>query len=343
MLNVGIIGLGFMGMTHLKIYTDHPGANLVAVADTVKKRLKGDLSGIQGNILGPGETFDFSDIKTYDTVDGILDDPEVDLVSICLPTFLHAENVIKALEKGKHVLCEKPMALSETDLDAMLTAERSAPGRLMIGQCLRFAPEYHIAREIVQTGELGSFRGARFERRSALPTWGGWLRDETKSGGAIIDLSIHDIDFVQYLLGVPQSVLAVGHADLEKGFDYYQGLLRFGDACVNIEGTWYHEGDFPFNAAFDIICDDGTVSFRLGHKKPLTIYRANGHTDKPHIDSRDGYYNEIDYFLEHLKSGREIERCTPRQTACSVRLGLLLKRSRAEGGKEFAVPTDWQT
>ena len=74
----------------------------------------------------------------------------------------------------------------------------------------------------------------------------------------------------------------------------------------------------------------------------MTIYRANGRNDNPRIDSRDGYYNEVDYFLERIESGRDIERCPPGQTALSVRLELLLKRSRAEGGKELEVPAAWR-
>ncbi len=337
MVKVGIIGLGFMGLTHLKVYRDHPRAKLVAVADQVKKRLEGDLSGVQGNIMGPGERFDFSDINTYETIEGILEDPEVELVSVCLPTFAHAEVTRRALEMGKNVLCEKPMALREEDLDSMLEAARAGSGRLMIAQCVRFWPEYVRAREIIQSGEIGAVRAARFERRSAFPTWGGWLGDESKSGGAIVDLSIHDIDFAHYLLGLPETVRAEGAVDLEKTYDWYQGTLKFGDVAVSIEGSWYHQGDFPFNAAFDILCDGGTISFSLGLQRPLTVFRADGSSEQPTLLEGDGYYHEIDYFLRCIEENRDPEESPPEASASSVRLALLLKESRARGGEQLPV------
>ena len=342
MVKVGILGLGFMGLTHLKVYREHPHAKLVAVADQVKERLEGDLSGVVGNFMEAGERFDFSGVNTHETVDGLLDDPEVELVSICLPTFTHAEITRKALAKGKHVLCEKPMALREDDLDSMLEAARSSPGLLMIAQCIRFWPEYHRARALIRSGSLGEPRAARFERRSAFPTWGGWLGDESKSGGAIVDLSIHDIDFAHHTFGLPDTVRANGFVDLEKTVDYYQGTLRFGNVPVSIEGSWYPRGDYPFNAGFDILCDEGVLSFNIGLERPLTIFRVDGSSEKPTLAKGDGYSQEIDYVLECIEKGAKPDHSPPEESALSVRLALLLKESRQRDGVEMQVPESWR-
>jgi predicted dehydrogenase len=337
MVKVGIIGLGFMGLTHLKVYQTHPRARLVAVADQVKKRLQGDLSGIQGNTMGPGERFDFSKLRAYETVEGILDDADVEMVSVCLPTSAHAGVATKALAKGKHVLCEKPMALVEPDLEAMLAAAKKAKGLLMVAQCIRFWPEYAAARDLILGGKLGAVRSARFERRSAFPTWGGWLGDESQSGGAIVDLSIHDIDFARHVFGLPRSVRAEGHADLSKRFDTYQGTLKYPGFAVQIEGSWYHPGEYAFNAGFDIVLDGGTISFSIGLKRPLTIYHGDGRSETPKLPDGDGYFHEIEYFLRCIEEKRRPERSPPEESAQSVRLALLLKQSRAGGGAELPV------
>lgn len=337
MTNVGIIGLGFMGLTHLRTYEKNPRARIVAVADQVKKRLEGDLSDVQGNTMGPGEKYDFSRMRTYETVDGILDDSEVELVSICLPTFTHAEITRKALARGKHVLCEKPMALTAADVDAMVEAAGASEGRLMVAQCIRFWPDYARAREIIRSGAVGQVRGARFERRSAFPTWGGWLGDESRSGGAIVDLSIHDIDFAHHLLGVPDRLRAEGHVNLDRTYDYYQGTLRFGDVPVSIGGAWYHQGEYPFSCSFDILCDDATLSFSSATERRLTVFHADGRKEEPTLAAGDGYEHEIAYFLDCLEKSRDPEVSPPEESATSVKLALLLRDSRARGGVEIDV------
>jgi len=154
MVKVGIIGLGFMGRMHLEDYQKHPEVKIVAVSDTIAKKLKGDLSG-GGNISTEKDIFDFTGIRTYEEADELIADEDVDLVDICLPTHLHAEFTIKALNKGKHVLCEKPMAGCLEECDSMIEAAEKAGKKLMIGQCLRFWPEYEVLKDYVENGKMG--------------------------------------------------------------------------------------------------------------------------------------------------------------------------------------------
>lgn len=342
MVKTGIIGLGFMGLTHLRAYQNHPGVRLVAVADQVEERLAGDLSGVQGNSMAPGERHDFSKLNTYREAVDLIRDPEVELVSICLPTSLHRELTVLALKEGKHVLCEKPMALSAEDLEQMMEADAKSSGKLMIAQCIRFWPEYRRAREIVHSGVLGSVLGARLERRSALPTWGGWLMREELSGGMILDLSIHDIDFTQHLLGVPDYVRATGSCDIEGGHDVYQAEMNYGEASVYIEGGWIFPGEYPFSMAFEILCEKGVLSFHTGLERPLTIFHADGKKEVPEVAEGDGYSGEIDYFVRCIQEDRDPELSPPSESAMSVRLGHLLKLSREKRGVIQEVPEEWR-
>jgi predicted dehydrogenase len=338
-VKVGIVGLGFMGLTHLRAYRDHPRARLVAVSDQIEKRLAGDLSGVQGNFLAKGERYDFSGVSTYTTIDGIVDDPEVELLSVCLPSPFHREVTERALARGKHVLCEKPMALSAEDVDAMVAAAAASRGTLMVAQCIRFWPDYRKAREIAISGEIGRVVSARFSRLSPLPTWGGWLLDPAMSGGMILDLSIHDIDFAQHLLGMPETVRATGAADIAGGggYDYFQGTLSWGDVSVLVEAGWLFRGAYPFAMSFDIVCEGGVLSYHSGMNRSLTLYRKDGKREAPKLAPGDGYAGEIDYLLRAIAAGTRPELSPPEESAASVKLGLLLRESRETGGKEIAV------
>ena len=342
MVKVGIIGLGFMGVTHLRAYMENPRVKLVAVADQVKARLEGDLSGVQGNIKGPGEKFDFSGLNTYETVEGLLGDPAVELVSICLPTPAHREVVEKALASGKHVLCEKPMALTVEDVDTMVETARASSSRLMIAQCIRFWPDYRKAREIVESGELGKVLSARFERMSCQPTWGGWLMDEKASGGMIVDLSIHDIDFAHHLLGAPDTVRAHGACDIPAGYDYSNVTMIHGGVPVKIEGGWLFPGEYPFSMAFDILCEKGILSFHSAQDRRLTVFKADGGNYRPDLRPGDGYAGEIDYLIDCIEKDEDPALSPPHESAISVKLALLAKESRERGGEELTVPAEWR-
>ena len=167
-MKIGVIGLGFMGGTHLQAMARIPRAELVAVMDQDETRLSGDLSSIQGNLGGPGARMDFSKVRRYRSIDAILADPEIETIDICLPTFLHASVAIQALQAGKHVLCEKPMALDGSDADAMITEADHARCVLMVAQVLRFFPAYRELYRLVKSGELGRIHSAFF-RSCALP------------------------------------------------------------------------------------------------------------------------------------------------------------------------------
>lgn len=138
----------------------------------------------------------------YERADELIADKDVDLVSVCLPTHLHAEFAIKALKKGKHVFCEKPMAGSLEECDSMIEVAEKAGRKLMIGQCLRFWPEYELLKDYVENGKLGKLTGLFCFRGGGTPIWsaGNWLLQKDKSGGVLLDQHIHDIDTVNFLM-----------------------------------------------------------------------------------------------------------------------------------------------
>ena len=139
-LQVGIAGIGFMGVTHYGAINSLKGIRVAAIAESDPVKRTGDWSGVRGNFGSGGGKVDLSKIRVYEDYRGMARDPELDLLDLCLPTPLHAKAAIYCLEHGKHVLCEKPIALTLKDADAMLAAAKSAGRHLFVGQVLRYFP-----------------------------------------------------------------------------------------------------------------------------------------------------------------------------------------------------------
>ena len=150
LVKIGIAGLGFMGATHLNAYSKIPDVKIAAVYSNNERALSGDLTQIGGNLNRNYGVHDFFAVRKYREWRDLIEDPRVDAIDICLPTDLHASVAIAALEADKHVLCEKPMALSAEDCDRMIAAAEKRNRVLMIGQVLRFWPEYRYLEHFVK-------------------------------------------------------------------------------------------------------------------------------------------------------------------------------------------------
>ncbi len=335
-MRIAVLGLGFMGSTHLKAYKKIPEAEVVAVASNVEKQLTGDLSDIQGNIGGPGEKMDFSALKKYRDPLEAVKNPEVEAVDICLPTGQHAAVAIAALRAGKHVLVEKPMALDAATADCIVE-EAARSGRiLMAAQVLRFTPSYRAAAEMVRSGRLGAVHAAIFRRRCAAPAWSKWLNDPSASGGGVFDLLIHDVDYCIQLFGYPEAVSATGYENMSRGVDWILGSLHYpGIGAVAITGGWHHPKAFPFSMQYNIVAEGGTLEFDSAGT-PLTLYGADGTEKKIELPDVDGYEEEIRYFVECASRGRKPELCPPEQSAAAVKLTALMVQSRRRNGERIA-------
>jgi predicted dehydrogenase len=336
LMRIAVFGLGFMGSTHLKAWKNVKGATLFAVADETEKRLTGDLSDIQGNIGGPGEKMDFSQVRKYRTTPEALADAEIEAVDICLPTDQHVPVAVAALRAGKHVLVEKPLALDAAGADQVLAAAAKSGKVLMTGQVCRFNPAYHAAAQMLRSGSLGEVRSALLRRRCAAPAWSKWMHKPEISGGGVFDLLIHDVDACLYAFGAPQSVSAIGYEGMARGIDFIEARLQYANgATVIITGGWHHPRSYPFSMEFTVNAEGGTLEYSSAGR-PLTIYRADGETDTPSLPDPDIFQEEIEYFLECAKTGRKPERCPPEESAQAVKLMRLMLESRSRKGETIA-------
>jgi predicted dehydrogenase len=324
-----------MGSTHLKALANIPQAELAAVMDFNEARLSGDLSGIQGNIGGPGVQMDFSKAARYRSYEEAVRDPNVEAVDVCLPTNLHAPVTLAALRAGKHVLTEKPMALTGADCDAMIAEAEEQRRVLMVAQVLRYVPSYQRLGELMQSGRLGAVRSAFFRRRCAAPTWGPWEFDATQSGGGIFDLLIHDVDMCLHLFGVPEAVCALGYEDLKGGIDSIVAHLHYPDiGVVTMTGGWHHIGEYPFSMEYTVVADGGTVEYSSAGR-PAKLYAADGRCEALPEPEVDVYGAEIAYFVECCRTGSPPVECPPEESARAVRLTLLMLESRNRKGEKL--------
>ncbi len=320
-IKVGIIGIGFMGSTHFHIHKNNKYSEVVAICDVNKKKQNGDWTEIVGN-LG-GDEFDntkvsLKGVKSYAKYMDLINDPEVEYVDICVPTFLHKEIALAALKAGKHVQCEKPMATNSKDAKAMVDAAKKTKKFLMIGHCIRFWPEYAYTQELISKNKYGKVLAAHFNRASVFPKYAtkNWYSEQKQSGGAALDLHIHDVDYSNWLFGMPQSVCSsgfYGHSMKDANVQVstiaknknVQNLTIHGDL-----GQW--EG-FPFDMSFKITCEKATISF---DHNGFVIYEkaqypAKAKVKKPKVAATTGWHKEIEYYTQCVINNKKPTICTP--------------------------------
>jgi predicted dehydrogenase len=318
-MRLGIVGLGFMGSTHLKAARAVPGLEIGAVVSRDERKLAGDFREIRGNNGDPGGSVDLAGVTPYREIGDLLADASIDAVDICLPTGMHERVTIEALRAGKHVIVEKPMTLDGASAERM-TAEAERQGRvLMAAQVIRFWPEYAALRETLESGRLGALRGAIFRRRCAAPSWGTW------EGGGAFDLLIHDFDFALHLRGLPEAVAATGYADDAAGIDLLHATLFYPDgADVLITGGWLNRGSYPFSMEFTATFDRDSVEFSTAS--------GAGVMDGP---PGAAYTAELAYFARCC-AGEPNRLCPPVESAAAIKLLRLALAARERRGEKIA-------
>lgn len=336
MKRIAIVGFGFMGRTHLGAWRKCPGAKVVAVCDSnlaqIGAKVVGNIKGAADNSALPAGARVWADFDEMLAAGGF------DVVDITLPTPLHARMSIAALEAGYHVLCEKPMALSLRDCDAMLAAAKKARRTLLVAQCVRFFPAYMWLADAVRSGKYGKVVAADFTRFMSAPKWspkgGSWLLDESKSGGLYVDAHVHDADYISSVFGMPKSVRSVAHRSAHGYVDHTTTVYSYADGKVVTSDSSFAATDaLTWDAAARVFFERATVFLGDAYKTPLAVYPAGGKPFSPRLGSRSGYEEEVRYFLA-LAEGRAPKRAVleARDARDSIAL-VLAERKSAETGR----------
>lgn len=335
MVNVGIVGLGFMGKMHFRCYNALKNVKIAAICDIDEKKFT-DIGGTAGNIGGAEKPLDLAGISLYADFDKMLSGAKLDAVSITLPTYLHCEYTLKALKAGLHTFCEKPMAMTVSDCQKMVDAAKVSRRILQVGHCIRFWPEYAKLKEIIDSGKYGKVLAATFQRLSLTPTWSwkNWLMDKNKSGGAALDLHIHDSDYVQYLFGMPKEVFSRGVKGPSGDYDHIVTSFIYNDGkVITAEGGWIMKPGFGFEMSFDVMLEKVTISYDCTRSPVFKIAPAKGEVIIPKISKGDGYSIELEHFIKAV-SGESVSKIiTPKDSLNSVKIVLSEKKSCAAATK----------
>lgn len=331
-VGVGVIGLGFMGWRHIAAYRAARDAGfpceLRAVCDSDPGRWE---AGAAAGNLGVGDAA-MSDserhgVRVYGGVDELLRDPAVGLVSICTYTETHVELALRALEAGKHVLVEKPIAVRAAEVRRLADAAARASTLCMPAMCMRFWPGWEWLHDRVRDGSLGRVRSAAFMRLGSPPGWAsGFYDDYSRSGGALVDLHIHDTDFVVWCFGRPRSVASAG------SLMHVTTLYRYGEggpAPVSAEGGWGLAPSAGFRMRYVVCFDGGTAEFDLSKSPALVLYTAEG-SRGIELPAGTGYDGEVRHIVGVIASGGRELRATMEEAA--VVAEVLESERRGVGG-----------
>ena len=296
MTKVAIVGVGGMGATHYNLYRDMKDVELTALVDVEPDRVT--------------ERAAACGARAYTDMADMLERETPDIVDICTPSYLHCEQSLAAMEKGCHVITEKPAGLHREDVTRMFRCAEEHHVFFMVAQVLRFFPEYHWLKNAIASRELGQLLHMNMYRTGCGPVscWNGWMFDKEKSGLVPYDLHIHDIDFAVYALGKPDDVRT--YELLGSAGHYVETALTYGGARVNAKAAWYN-GNAPFQMGFDALFEGGYAE--LANDK-LTLYpNGAGPVDlsstpvtggsEINVANTSGYHNELRYFIECVRAG----------------------------------------
>lgn len=303
MVKVGLIGCGSMGSNHANCYEAlKERVQLVAIADLDQEKAKGVAERFGAAVYANGEE--------------LINNADVDIVDICLPTFLHTPHAVMAMEKGRHVFMEKPVCRNMEEADLLLKTLEKTGMKMQIGQVIRFWDEYVWLKKAVKEGTYGKLVSAVFSRLSSNPKWGweNWFNKPELSGTMATDLHIHDVDYIRYLMdGEPDTIYSRATRDKDGVLQQLFTTYEYGDAVITSEGCWDYPDDFPFQMTYRAKMEKATAVF---DGSVLTVYPEEGGKFSPeiqaefmqnedigiNISNQGAYYNELKHFVNCVEN-----------------------------------------
>lgn len=310
MLRIGLVGVGGISGAHIPAWKEMENAELVAICDIRTERLE-----------------KYPDIKHYTDYDEMLANEKFDIIDICLPTYLHADFAVKAMEKGINVICEKPISLKEEDVERVYSTAKKNNVKFMVAQVLRFWPEYELLKEIYDSKKYGELLSGTMIRLGCYPkwSWDGWMMDEKRSGMTPFDLHIHDLDFMVYAFGMPK--VAYQYRSKRPEQDFISLSYDFGKFSINSEASWY-ASDYPFTAEFRFQFENALVAnengkmviFLKDNQKIDLSEDAEGDTGDINLPKSDAYANEIKYFANCVENDLPVDKVKPEELSCVLRI-----------------------
>jgi len=322
-MKIAIIGFGFMGRTHAINLVQTEGHELCAIVNKTPPEIFLNTSG--GNLnTGELDTERLKEIPYFEDTAECLKAIRPDAAIICVPTLFHAETTRLCLEQGCHVLLEKPICLDPEQAEEMIVLAKAKQRTFMVAHCLRFFPEYELLKKTIESQRLGSLKMLKMSRFSGEPSWGSWQEKQIKesSGGALFDLLIHDIDFLNSALGKPEKIW--NSPALTEAFrgSYINSTWEYPDSgtLALVEGGNCYPPQRPFEAGYSALFENGTMLYSSVEPGKVKFVTADEVTVEDLSCEKSGYLKELEYFLECAKSGRFPEKCPPEEALAAIQL-----------------------
>ncbi len=325
MKKVAVVGFGFMGMTHTLNILKNEDLQLMAIVDKSTETIEKNLFASGGNFsTGEIDPAVLKNLNKYSDFNECLETEELDAVHICVHTDLHYEMAKKALLHDKHVFLEKPFVLDIQQGEDLIELAKQKGKILMIAHVVRFMPPYQKLKQWIDSSEFGELKFLSLSRFSGIPGWGQWKEKQVMgtSGGALFDLTIHDIDFANSILGIPSDVQCSFLPGGLSKHDYISAMWSYRDKNVHVKiegGNTFHV-HFPFQAGYMAQFEKASILYTSSDGDVIRIADDNSIREVPAGDAGEGYYNEIAYFARCIKENIQPTECLPASSLESVKL-----------------------
>jgi predicted dehydrogenase len=327
MIKVAILGAGFMGSTHARAYQKLEGVEVSAIVDPVDAKA----SSLAAEL----------NTRSFSSAEEVFEDSSIDVVDVALPTPFHSKYAIEALDCGKHVLLEKPFALTLEEVDRIIAAVEKSPKFLMVAQVLRFWPEYIVIRKLIHEKRLGKTKMAIGCRLSSPPGWAAWILDCKASGGMVLDFQIHNLDVFNWIFGRPRKIFAHGIQDSYGNWVHCMADIEYEDAVIFDEASQMMPDGFPFTTGLRAICEKGVLEYRTRSGGPgidqsnarheLLVHEPCWPAQKLDFETGDAYEREIAYFIDCVRSGEPPQAVTLQDARLAVQTSLAVIQSLNSG------------
>ena len=324
MQRVLLAGFGFMGKKHADVYHLFPDVCVVAVVDP------------RGEDLGESlRASHLEGVPVFASLASAMEEVEFSVVDICLPTDIHRTIALEAFAAGKHVFCEKPIALTRSDASDMTLAAHQSDRHFMVGHCIRFWPEYITLKRIVDSGEHGRLLSLSLSRRTGRPSYSvdDWVNKPDRCLGAALDLHIHDADFLLHLLGAPEAVFSQGLRD-ETGWSSISTQYLYDGRIVTADGAWNYPANWGFQMRYTAVLERAVLDF--DSRSALTLAAGKAEPIALSMPPHDGYYHELAYFIGCLERDKPVSISTGEQASASLDL-VLAEIESAATGKQISL------
>lgn len=287
MLKVAIVGLGKMGQRHAHAWKKIADTEIVGIVGRNEAKLQLQAEHLETNY--------------YTEISQLLKEQKVDVIDICLSTFLHYETIkaIADIDENIAIICEKPLCLDEQEADKILQLRKEKGVNIFVGHTLRFDPEYMALHEQVSQGAAGKVGVVRMERKTVAP--GGWFKDYHKSGGILMDLGIHDLDWLLWTFGPCERVMArTIKQSVDLDFDYALVTIRMKNGVIaHLELSW---GADQLQSSVEIAGTEGMLVTNSRENNPIQIHTKEVDLSKNYLPADFIGESPVMAQLKHFKN-----------------------------------------